>query len=296
MITKHPYWLIEKAPDIAILDSMKSLLQSYGLHSICESAQCPNQGKCFARGTVTFLISGDVCTRDCKFCAVKKGTPFELDQREPGNLAVAISELNLKYVVITSVTRDDLPDGGAGHFVRVVNAIRQKTPSPIIEVLVPDFQGSMEAIWQVAVSSTQVINHNIETVPRLYPEVRNKAGYQRSLKLLEQVKKISSHIITKSGLMLGMGEERNEVIDVLADLRDADCDIVTLGQYLPPSLSHYKLRRYVPPQEFEELRTIGLDMGFKGIAAAPFVRSSYDAVRLFQEAKNKEPRPDQILL
>ena len=283
-ITKHPYWLRRKASEPASLATMEALLNDLKLHSICESAHCPNQLECFKRGTVTFLILGEICTRNCCFCAVEKGIPLASDPEEPENLSEAVRNLKLNHVVITSVTRDDLPDGGASHFARVVIAIKSAIPSVIVELLVPDFRGSADALAEVVGSCPDVINHNVETVPRLYPAVRPKADYHRSVKLLENVKSMNPRLITKSGLMLGLGEECKEVIQVLDDLRKAGCDLVTSGQYLPPSASHYPLARYVRPEEFREFENIGLDKGFLGIASGPFVRSSFNAARLFQEA------------
>jgi lipoic acid synthetase len=286
-MNKHPIWLREKAPDTALLTSMKAMLDKLGLHSICESANCPNQGRCFAQGTVTFLILGDICTRTCRFCAVKKGIPSTPDPSEPENVAEAIKNLNLNYTVLTSVTRDDLLDGGSDHFSKAVRAIKSSMPSVVIELLVPDFQGSLKAIQKLVAEYPHVINHNIETVPRLYSEIRPKAHYLRSLELLRAVKEMNSHIVTKSGLMLGMGEDHQEVIQVLKDLRDVNCDIVTMGQYLSPSKSHYPVVKYLTSEEFCRLEEIGLAMGFRGIAAGPFVRSSFNAASLHQRARIK---------
>lgn len=283
-MNKHAYWLRRRAPDPGQISHMKTLLDNLELHSICESAQCPNQGECFAQGTVTFLILGELCTRNCRYCAVKKGTPLAPDPEEPKNMSEAVRQLNLHHVVVTSVTRDDLGDGGASHFAQVVKAIKSTTPSVAVELLVPDFQGSTEALAEVVASSPDVINHNIETIPRLYPQVRPQADYRRSIELLRNVKSLNSRIVTKSGLMLGLGEDRSEVIQALGDLREVDCDIITVGQYLPPSTSHYRLSRYVTPEEFEELEAIGTALGYRGVASGPFVRSSFNAARLFQEA------------
>jgi lipoic acid synthetase len=283
-MNKHPYWLRKKAFEPAFILDMKALLDNLKLHSVCEGAHCPNQGECFSHGTVTFLILGDVCTRNCNFCAVKKGIPLTLDPEEPKNMSEAVRELNLNYVVITSVTRDDLPDGGASHFAKVVKAIKSTVSSVAVELLVPDFRGSMAALTEIVSSFPDVISHNIETIPRLYPAARPKANYQRSIELLKNVKRMNQDLITKSGIMLGLGEERSEVIQALDDLRNVDCDLVTLGQYLPPSLGHYPLSKYITPEEFQELEKIGLAMGFRGIASGPFVRSSFNAAQLFREA------------
>lgn len=283
-MNKHPYWLRKKAFKPAFILDMKALLDTLKLHSVCESAHCPNQGECFSQGTVTFLILGEVCTRNCSFCAVKKGVPLTPDPEEPKNMSKAVRELNLNYVVITSVTRDDLPDGGASHFAEVVKAIKSTMPSVVVELLVPDFRGSTEALTEIVSSFPDVIGHNIETIPRLYPAVRPKANYQRSIELLKNVKRMNPHLITKSGIMLGLGEERSEVIQALDDLKNVDCDLVTLGQYLPPSIGNYHLSKYVTPEEFQELEKIGLAMGFRGIASGSFVRSSFNAAQLFREA------------
>lgn len=287
-MNKHPFWLVEKAPDAALLTRMKSRLDELGLHSICESAQCPNQGKCFARGTVTFLILGDICTRNCRFCAVKKGIPSIPEPDEPERIAEAVKNLKLGYVVITSVTRDDLPDGGSSHFSRVVKAIKSSTPAVVIELLVPDFQGSLKSIEKIVAEYPHVLNHNIETVPRLYSQIRPNANYLRSIELLSCIKDMDSRIVTKSGLMLGMGEDRREVMQALSDLMEIDCDIVTIGQYLPPSVSHHPLTKYINPAEFAELEQTGLTMGFRGIASGPFVRSSFNAASLYQRVKNQK--------
>ena len=285
---RDPTWLRKKAPDPSVLLYIKSLLDELGLHSICESAECPNQGECFAEGTVTFLVLGNVCTRNCRFCAVTKGIPQAPDEQEPKKIAEAVKRLGLTYVVITSVTRDDLPDNGANHFSKIVREVNSASPLTIVELLISDLQGSTQAITDITNSLPQVINHNIETVPRLYPAVRPKAHYQRSLEVLHTIKSINSSIVTKSGLMLGMGEDRHELLQVLVDLRKVDCDLITLGQYFPPSKSHYPLSRFVTPGEFEEIKHIALDIGFRGVLSGPFVRSSYNAYQLFQEAYHTE--------
>jgi lipoic acid synthetase len=279
---KHPEWLKRKAPDPAVLARMKTMLDGLSLFTVCESAQCPNQGECFAQGTVTFLILGDICTRNCRFCAVKKGHPLSLDPLEPQNVALAVKKLGLKHAVITSVTRDDLPDGGAGHFARTVKAIQQASPQTTIEVLIPDFQGSPDALKTVVASSPEIINHNVETISRLYSKVRPKASYNRSLNLLRAVKSISGKTLTKSGIMVGLGEKHDEVVTVMEDLRAAGCDSLTIGQYLPPSPNHYRLARYVTPPEFQEYQSLAEKMGFCSVASGPFVRSSFNAANLYQ--------------
>lgn len=287
MKKRFPDWLKHKLPAPETMLIMKNLMQDLNLHTICESARCPNIGECFSRKTATFLILGDVCTRRCSFCAVKKGIPIPVDKREPKSLFEAVKKLGLHYVVITSVTRDDLIDGGSSQFARVIRILREQKDSIIVEVLIPDFCGSAGALRAVVKSGPQVINHNVETVPRLYPEVRPLAYYKRSLKLLSDVKRMDSTIITKSGLMLGLGETREEVINVLSDLRKADCDLVTIGQYLRPSPKHHPVAAFVTPQEFSEYEQTGMEMGFAGIASAPLVRSSFKAEELYVRVKNK---------
>ena len=278
----RPEWLRRSAADPVVLAKMKQLVDGLQLHTVCQSAHCPNQGECFARGVATFMILGSVCTRSCTFCAVGNGRPVAPDASEPGHIVEAIKKLGLRYVVITSVTRDDLPDGGAYQFAKVVVAIRSYDPGITAEVLIPDFQGSTSALAVVVVSRPAIINHNLETVPRLYPRVRPQAGYERSLQFLKQIKSIERELLTKSGLMLGLGENRAEVIRVMEDLRGVDCDFLTIGQYLRPSLKHHQVVRFVPPQEFEEYKDIAVKMGFRGVASAPYVRSSFQADKMFQ--------------
>ena len=284
-MTRLPPWLTQRAPDPSILTEMKTLFDGLSLHTVCESAHCPNQGECFSKGTATLLILGDVCTRNCRFCAVTKGTPSALDPAEPQNVAQAVDRLGLRYVVITSVTRDDLPDGGAEHFAITVDAVKQSSPRTHIELLIPDFEGSTDALKRVVDSAPHVISHNIETVPRLYPEVRPKADYQRSLNLLGMIKSMNGRIVTKSGLMLGLGEHYDEVVMAMENLREVDCDILTLGQYLCPSAKHREVSEFVRPQRFEEYETLAVQMGFKAVASAPFVRSSFNALGLFEQVQ-----------
>jgi len=264
---------------------MKGLLDGLSLHTICESARCPNIGRCFADGTATFLILGDVCTRNCTFCAVKKGHPTPPDENEPQHVLEAVTRLGLNYVVITSVTRDDLPDGGAGQFARTIELLHENRKDIMVEVLVPDFLGSAEATKTVTEAHPEVLNHNIETVPRLYPEVRPRADYSRSLELLYLVKNLDPEIVTKSGLMLGLGETKAEVIEVMSDLREAGCDLLTIGQYLQPSPQHHPVVRFVTPDEFAEYEDTGRNMGFAEVASAPLVRSSFKAAELYARAK-----------
>ena len=266
---------------------MQGLLDGLSLHTICENALCPNIGKCFAEGTATFLILGDVCTRRCTFCAVKKGVPTPVDEEEPQHLLEAVEKLDLSYIVITSVTRDDLPDGGAAQFAKTIKLTHENREGAIVEVLVPDFRGSMEAIKMVVEAHPEVVNHNIETVPRLYPEVRPGADYNRSLELLFRVKNLDPEIVTKSGLMLGLGETKAEVLEVMNDLREANCDLLTIGQYLSPSPQHHPVVRFVLPEKFAEYESIGKEMGFVQVASAPLVRSSFKAAELYAKAKGQ---------
>lgn len=257
---------------------IKKLLRSRKLFSVCEEAACPNLPECFANGTATFMIMGDICTRRCPFCDVAHGKPQPLDPKEPQHLAETIAALKLRYVVITSVDRDDLRDGGAGHFVNCIEAIKQHTPETKVEFLVPDFRGRIDtAIQTFAEYAPDVFNHNLETVPRLYKTARPGASYEGSLDLLKRFQSEHPNIPTKSGLMLGLGEEIDEVEHVMEDLRANDCSMLTLGQYLQPSLDHLPVARYVNPEEFKRLAEIGKQMGFAQVASGPLVRSSYHA-------------------
>ncbi len=267
---------------------MRRLMNDRGLNTVCVEAQCPNQGECFARGTATFLILGDICTRGCKFCAVKRGRPAPPDPTEPRHLAVTASELGLRHVVITSVTRDDLPDGGAGQFAACIKGVRDLLPEASIEVLIPDLGGRADLLKMVAEAGPQVIAHNLETVPRLYGQVRRGADYVRSLDVVGQVKQVAPNIVSKSGLMLGLGETENEVVQVLKDLREKECEVLTLGQYLAPSVQHFPVKRFVPPDTFERLKKIALQLGFKYVAASPYVRSSYRAGEAWRAVKGKQ--------
>lgn len=283
-----PTWLRRKLPDPKILQNMRDLLARYKLYTVCQGALCPNQGECFGHGTATFLILGQTCTRNCTFCAItSNSTPPAPDPEEPERLAQAVQELGLKYVVITSVTRDDLPDGGAGHFAQTVATLKGKIPEIKVEVLIPDFQGSMTSLKKVLESDPDIINHNLETVPRLYPEVRPQADYQRSLNLLRAVKETNPLKITKSGIMLGLGERREEIFEAMQDLLTVSCDLLTLGQYLQPSGRHHPVIRYISPTEFEEYKKAGEEMGFKTVFAGPLVRSSFHARKIFQGLEGK---------
>jgi len=279
-----PDWFKQKPPDPQLMLSMDRLLGGLGLHTICQSAHCPNIGGCFSRRTATFLILGDVCTRNCTFCAVEHGVPAPIDEDEPQRLLEAVARLNLSYVVVTSVTRDDLADGGAAQFAEVINQLH-RSRNITVEVLIPDFLGSSQALNLVISTRPEVINHNVETVPRLYPQVRPGAGYNRSVELLEAVKRINPGIVTKSGLMLGLGETREEVIGVMSELREADCDLLTIGQYLQPSPQHHPVVSFVSPDDFSEYERLGREMGFAGVASAPLVRSSFKAAELYSKVR-----------
>ncbi|MBN2091999.1 lipoyl synthase [candidate division KSB1 bacterium] len=272
---RRPHWLKVKVPTGDRFFSLRQMVYQQQLHTVCQSAHCPNIGDCWGRGTATFMILGDICTRNCRFCAVPHGTPLEVDEDEPRRVAEAVRKLDLKYAVITSVTRDDLADGGAYLFVRTIQEIRKALPTCEIEVLIPDFQGSTGALKIVLDVYPTVLNHNLETVPRLYPQVRPQADYVRSLDLLDRAKKLGA--TTKTGLMLGLGETLDEVHSVMADLRKIDCDILTLGQYMQPGKEYLPIDRFVTPDEFQQLKTKGLQMGFKLVESAPLVRSSYHA-------------------
>lgn len=283
---RKPSWMRVKINDTAQLNKVTNLLNRTGLTTVCVEANCPNRLDCFSKRTATFMILGSNCTRNCKFCNVTTGRPDTVDTLEPEKVANAVKELNLRHAVITSVTRDDLPNGGAEQFAEVIKAIRKINPQTTIEVLIPDFQGNVEALKIVIDENPDIINHNVETVPRLYSEVRPQAKYIQSLEVLRNVKKIAPHIMTKSGIMLGLGEEKNEVLQVLKDLKDYDCEILTIGQYLQPSDEHYPLKRYVTPEEFDDYKLIGEEMGFVYVASAPMVRSSYNAYEAIEKAQN----------
>ena len=283
MIPVKPEWLRKRLPVGAAVQLMEGNLEHNRLHTICQEACCPNQGECFSKGVATFLIMGNVCTRSCRFCAVDSGTPSALDADEPLRLAEEVKRLGLRFVVITSVTRDDLTDGGAGHFARVIEVMRQECPGVGIEILIPDFQGSRPALQTVIGAAPEVLNHNIETVPRLYASVRPQAAYGRSIELLREAKALDPTLTTKSGLMVGLGETREEVLEVMVDLRSASCDVITIGQYLSPSAGHHPVVEYVNPEIFEKYRRDALRLGFRDAASSPFVRSSYMAEKYYRQ-------------
>jgi lipoic acid synthetase len=284
---RRPEWLKLTALEPGVLNRTTKFTRDLKLHTVCESARCPNRTKCFTEGTATFMILGNTCTRNCTFCAVQHGRPEAPDPQEPGHIVEAVAKLGLRYVVVTSVTRDDLPDGGAAQFARTIKAIHEYDSDIAVEVLIPDFQGSASALQTVIDASPAVLNHNVETVLRLYPDVRPQAKYWRSLDLLKQAKLLDNTLLTKSGFMLGLGESRGEVIQVMADLRQAGCDLLTIGQYLQPSLQHHRLVRYVHPEEFEEFRVMGEKMGFVSVVSALLVRSSYHAAEMHASATRK---------
>jgi lipoic acid synthetase len=275
MTLRKPDWLKIKFSDPGRLTEIKGMLRRLSLNTVCEEAACPNMMECFGRKTATFMILGRNCTRNCRFCNIHGGTPDPVDEQEPEHVAEAAAELGLKHVVVTSVTRDDLADGGAGHFARVIEALAPMQVT--VEVLLPDFQGDREALARVVQAGPHIVNHNVETVPRLYPQVRPQAKYERSLQLLAEVKSLSSGVYTKSGFMLGLGETEDEVIAVLDDLRSVDCDVLTIGQYLAPSKEHYPVAEYVHPDVFSKYQDLAHDMGFVHAVAGPLVRSSYHA-------------------
>jgi lipoic acid synthetase len=283
---KKPVWLKVKLPADPNFFRVSEVLKAHRLHTICQSARCPNIGECWSNRTATFLILGDTCTRTCGFCAVSKGSPSAPDEAEPGRVADVIRSLGLKYAVITSVTRDDLADGGASIFARTIRAVREGSPQTKIEVLVPDFDGRMEALDVVLEAGPDILNHNLETTESLYPLIRRPVrNYRRSLEVLAAAKRRKA--LTKSGLMIGLGERQEDVLQTLSDLRQAGCDLLTIGQYLRPSQTNAPVEKYYSPREFDELRDIALDFGFADVAAGPLVRSSFHADKLYASAKGR---------
>jgi lipoic acid synthetase len=274
---RHPAWLKVRAPGGPGFAATRSAVRALGLHTVCEEARCPNIGECWGHRTATFMLLGDTCTRNCAFCAVTHGRPLAVDPAEPGRVAVAVARLGLRHVVVTSVDRDDLEDGGAAHFATTARAVKDMVPDCRVEVLVPDFQGRLASVDTVAEAPIDVFNHNVETVPRLYRRVRPGARYDRSLAVLRRARERGEAYHTKAGLMLGLGEELEELTVVLEDLRAVGCDILTLGQYLRPSADHLPIERYVTPEEFAALKEQALDLGFAHVESGPLVRSSYHA-------------------
>src|SRR5712671_6499798 len=276
-VSKKPDWIRVKAPVSKGYEETRAIVRANGLHTVCEEAGCPNIGECWDKRHATFMVMGDTCTRACAFCNVKTGLPGPLDAGEPSRVADATATLGLKHVVVTSVDRDDLDDGGGGHFAAVIRAIRAQCPSTTIEVLTPDFLRKTGAVEMVVAAKPDVFNHNLETVPSKYLTVRPGARYFASIRLLQQAKEHDSSVFTKSGIMLGLGEERNEVLQVMDDLRSANVDFLTIGQYLQPTRKHHPVMRFVPPDEFEALKTIAFAKGFLMVSASPLTRSSHHA-------------------
>lgn len=276
-VRRHPDWVKVRAPRGEAVAETRRVVRGLGLHTVCEEAECPNLGECWGQRTATFMLMGDVCTRNCGFCAVEHGRPLPPDPSEPERVAEAAARLGLRHVVVTSVNRDDLPDGGAGHFAATVRALRMRLPNGRIEVLIPDFKGDETAVCSVVDAPIDILNHNVETIPRLYRVVRPGAVYERSVRLLRLAKAWRAGVLTKTGLMLGMGEERDEIRGVLEDLAAVGCDIITIGQYLQPSREHLPVVRYAHPDEFAELRDEALALGFRHVESGPLVRSSYHA-------------------
>lgn len=289
-VRRLPSWFKQDLPDMEKIYTMKDMFRSTRLHTVCESALCPNMGKCWGQGVATFMILGDVCTRACRFCAIDAGRPLIVDEQEPQGVALAVKELNLRFVVITSVARDDLEDQGAGQFVKTINAIRAMSPQTKVEVLIPDFSNRAESLQAVVDAKPEVISHNIETVRRLSPTVRPQAEYDRSLAVLKRMKAMDGSIYIKSSLMLGLGETHEEVVSTMKDLLLSDCDILTIGQYLAPTRMkrHLREERFVSPEEFADYRRIGLELGFKHVMAGPLVRSSFLAEEGYKDCMEHE--------
>jgi lipoic acid synthetase len=286
-----PEWLRVKMPGGPRYMELKQLMRGHQLHTVCEEAHCPNIGECWERGTATFMILGDICTRRCHYCAVTTGRPVSIDLQEPGRLAETVKMMGLRYCVITSVNRDDLPDGGAFIFAACIKKVRAEVPSCKVEVLIPDFAGSWPALHKVIEARPDVLNHNIESPRRIFPRVRPKGDYRLSLDLLARVKEMDSGMVTKSGIIVGMGETREEVAETMQDLRSVGCDLLTIGQYLRPSAKHLPIDRFYTPAEFAELRQLGEAMGFKHVASGPLVRSSYHADEQHDAVMGSIPSP-----
>ncbi len=280
-----PSWFRQPIPDMDKIRTMKEMFRSSGLHTVCESAHCPNIGKCWGQGVATFMILGEICTRACRFCAVKAGRAMEVDIDEPRKVAEAVQQLKLRYVVITSVARDDLEDEGAQHFARTIAEIRQITPQTKVEVLIPDFSNKLSNLQKLVEAKPEVVSHNIETVRRLSPDIRPQADYDRSLEVLKNFKRLDETIFTKSSFMVGLGENEEEIIQVMKDLHAVGCDILTIGQYLAPTTlkRHVRVKKFYTPEEFKRFQTIGSDIGFKHVMSAPLVRSSYIAEEGYKE-------------
>ena len=278
---KMPSWLRKQLPEVEIIKELSGYLKSNAIETVCANSRCPNIGECYSAGNVSFLILGNICTRNCRFCAIQAGKPARLNPEEPRAIANAVLKLQLRYVVITSVTRDDVPDGGAQHYARVVRAIKEASPLTTVETLVPDFNGSKESIDKIVEAGVDVLSHNMETVQRLYSQIRPDFDYLRSLEVLRYVSSLK-RVAVKSGFMVGMDETQEEIEWLLADIKNAGCSILTIGQYLRPREARVEVKRYVPPEEFDALRKAALGMGFDRVASAPFVRSSYMAEKLLR--------------
>jgi lipoic acid synthetase len=275
----RPPWLKVRLPMGPQVEELRRLMRSKDLHTVCEEAHCPNMAECWGAGTATFMILGDTCTRSCGFCAVKTGRPTELDRAEPARVGEAVARMGLGHAVVTSVNRDELEDGGAAIFAETIREIRRQSPSTTVEVLIPDFRGVVEALDAVLAERPEILNHNTETVPRLYPRVRPQAVYERSLAVLRHTKRSAPDLVCKSGIMVGLGETRDEVLGTMRDIREAGTDVLTVGQYLRPSPDHLPIERYWTPDEFAELRDAGMAMGYRHVESGPLVRSSYHAER-----------------
>lgn len=284
-ICKLPFWFRQDLPNIDKINEMKYLFKRNRLNTVCESARCPNNGKCWEQGTATFMILGDICTRGCRFCAVETGMPMMVDAQEPRKVALAVKKLGLRYAVITSVTRDDLYDGGAGHFAQTIYEIRRSIPYIKVEILIPDFLAEERSLKKVVAVKPDVIGHNMETVERLFPKIRPEANYQRSLQVLRKLKQMDSQIFIKSGFMVGLGETDEEITSLMKDLIRMGCDILTIGQYLAPTSGkrHFRIKRFVPPEQFDSYRRLGLNLGFKYVMSGPLIRSSYIAEECYEK-------------
>jgi lipoic acid synthetase len=289
-----PKWLRRTLPTGPEYEKIRNLLKNHSLTTVCQEAKCPNQFECYGEGTATFMILGEKCTRNCRFCAVGHPPESLPDPEEPGRVAEAVVLLNLRYAVVTSVTRDDLQDGGASLFVKTIEAIRKASPETLIEVLIPDLQGNWEALELIVQARPDVLNHNVETIARLYPEVRPQAIYGRSLELLKKVKEMDPGMVTKSGLMVGLGETMEELTATWLDILASKTDILTIGQYLQPSNSHLEVQRFVPPEEFDQYAELAVEHGFPGVASGAFVRSSYHAEKLYRKALRALKKKDEI--
>lgn len=284
-IPRKPDWIRVKAPNSEMYHETRKLMRNLNLTTVCEEAACPNIGECWTKQHATFMIMGETCTRACSFCNVMTGKPDALDAMEPTRVAVAVQKIDFKHVVVTSVDRDDLPDGGAEHFVKTINEIRRRSPDTTIEILTPDFKGKEGSVEVVAKARPDVFNHNLETVPRLYPTIRPGSRYFTSLRLLHDVKKVDPTIFTKSGIMVGLGESREEVMQVMDDLRAADVDFLTIGQYLQPTRKHAKLEKFVTPEEFKAYEKLARAKGFLMVSSSPLTRSSYHADADFEKLR-----------